>query len=362
MKCQRKWIFLQVTLMSVFVLYLTTVFLKMKHVMGSFPEIMKPKNQQDLHRIIQIRTIEKRLNPFSGRVEINMTEVIKTIQDLQNHPWEFNITKLKVHSSELRQKCNATREMILSQENTRKGQKITYEVERKSVKSVDDSLFQMLPKTFPWSSYLGHCALVGNGGILKGSRCGKQIDKADFVFRMNMPPMTNTTDVGSKTSMLTLNPSIMKKFASLNYARRPFAEQMKQYSGAFVLMPAFSYSQCTVPSFKVYYTLQEFNFQEVFFLHPDYLLRLSNYWKQKGLKFFRLSSGMMLVSAALELCESITLYGFWPYSFDLSEQPLSHHYYDNVQPKGNVHDMPTEFWIYTRMHLEGVLKLHLGNC
>ncbi|XP_051780325.1 alpha-2,8-sialyltransferase 8F-like isoform X3 [Erpetoichthys calabaricus] len=240
MKCQRKWIFLQVTLMSVFVLYLTTVFLKMKHVMGSFPEIMKPKNQQDLHRIIQIRTIEKRLNPFSGRVEINMTEVIKTIQDLQNHPWEFNITKLKVHSSELRQKCNATREMILSQENTRKGQKITYEVERKSVKSVDDSLFQMLPKTFPWSSYLGHCALVGNGGILKGSRCGKQIDKADFVFRMNMPPMTNTTDVGSKTSMLTLNPSIMKKQANnlaeeqLDQVPHEDTEKTKYYRGGQV--------------------------------------------------------------------------------------------------------------------------------
>ncbi len=45
------------------------------------------------------------------------------------------------------------------------------------------------------------------------------------------------------------------------------------------------------------------------FFSPYYLQTLDRFWKGRGLKSIRLSSGFMLISTALELCENVHVYG-----------------------------------------------------
>ncbi|XP_035693970.1 alpha-2,8-sialyltransferase 8E-like [Branchiostoma floridae] len=69
------------------------------------------------------------------------------------------------------------------------------------------------PKLSPFENKrFNTCSLVGNGGILKGSGCGKEIDASEFVFRFNMAPMDEKylEDIGNKTNLITMNPSMIK--------------------------------------------------------------------------------------------------------------------------------------------------------
>uniref|UniRef100_A0A8C4S802 ST8 alpha-N-acetyl-neuraminide alpha-2,8-sialyltransferase 6 n=1 Tax=Erpetoichthys calabaricus TaxID=27687 RepID=A0A8C4S802_ERPCA len=254
---------------------------------------------------------------------------------------------------ELQSCCNATQDLVLTKEHMKVGETFTYEMENKRTRVVDEALYEMFPET------LGHCAVVGNGGILRNSSCGEQIDQADFVFRLNLPPLNYTADAGTKTDLVTANPTIL---FNLSYARKPFIERMKAYGHAQVLMPAFAYAFCTELSFRVYFTLQDFNLQHVSFFHPGYISKLHKYWRNKRLTPTRLSSGMILVNVAMELCSEVSLYGFWPFPYDLSGQPLIHHYYDNQPATPGMHAMPLEFLNLLQMHRKGILKVNIGKC
>ncbi|CAM4709729.1 unnamed protein product, partial [Caretta caretta] len=51
------------------------------------------------------------------------------------------------------------------------------------------------------------CAVAGSGGILRNSSCGPEIDRAQVVIRFNLPPMGFADDVGTKSSVVAMNPS-----------------------------------------------------------------------------------------------------------------------------------------------------------
>lgn len=143
----------------------------------------------------------------------------------------------------------------------------------------------------------------------------------------------------------------------------PLSRRVSAYGNASLVMPAFASPLNTRLSISALKTLWPLRPQlQVVFFSSSYLKTLDSFWKGRGLKANRLSTGFMLINVALELCDHVHVYGFWPFNLNLERKPLSHHYFDNVGPKNGVHSMPDEFLNLLHLHTQGALTLHLRPC
>ncbi|XP_078283875.1 alpha-2,8-sialyltransferase 8F-like [Rhinoraja longicauda] len=292
-------------------------------------------------------------------------DYVKLFKVLQKCRWVRNKKEHEKLRSRLGKCCNASRNFIVTQENSPLETNISYYAEPKRIFEVTPDVVHLFPKTIPFKQHkYKTCSIVGNAGILINSSCGAEINRADFVFRCNLAPLTNyTNDVGTKTDIVTSNPTIIiKRFQKLNLRRKPFIDHLSAYKDAFIMLPAFAYSFCTPISFKVLYTLEDFGTnQHAVFLNPSYIGSIVEFWKNEGVKEKHLSSGFIILSAALEMCEEVRLYGFWPFSNDVHGKMFFHHYYDNVLPS-KAHSLPAEFFKLMQLHTKGIVKLQVGNC
>ncbi|XP_039181238.1 alpha-2,8-sialyltransferase 8E isoform X2 [Crotalus tigris] len=295
------------------------------------------------------------------------TELFERWRNLQICKWEMNITEAKFFKSTLSRCCNAPAFLFTTQKNTPLGTDLKYEVDTSGIFHINVEVFRMFPKEMPYSrSQFKKCAVVGNGGILKNSGCGQEIDNADFVLRCNLPPISRKyeADVGVKTNVVTVNPSIItERFQRLEKWRRPFYQVLKAYENASVLLPAFYNTHNTDVSIRVRYVLDDFESKKaVYFFHPKYLTNVSRYWLTQGVRAKRVTTGLILATAALELCEEVHLFGFWGFSMNPSGTFITHHYYDNVKPRPGFHAMPSEMLNFLRLHSRGVLRVHTDAC
>ncbi|XP_060748654.1 alpha-2,8-sialyltransferase 8F-like isoform X3 [Tachysurus vachellii] len=296
---------------------------------------------------------------------------IATIEKLiskYTYKWTKQEENFKSFRSLLSSSCNAISNAVVTQENSPLGSNISFDADKKIMK-VNPDLYRVFPKESPfkkapWDS----CAVVGNGGILAKSSCGTQIDSSSYVIRCNLPPLSNghEKDTGNKTSLVTANPSIfMQRYQSLSERRRPFVEDMKLYGDALVFVPAFSFRQSTAVSLRAVYSLEEINISalQTIFFNPIYLKTLKGFWHKHGIREARLSTGIMMVSLALELCNQVHLYGFWPFGIHpYTHQQLSNHYYDDKPANKKMHSMLAELEALIGLHNQGVVRLHLGEC
>uniref|UniRef100_A0A8C9YTK8 ST8 alpha-N-acetyl-neuraminide alpha-2,8-sialyltransferase 6 n=1 Tax=Sander lucioperca TaxID=283035 RepID=A0A8C9YTK8_SANLU len=295
-------------------------------------------------------------------------EVIDKVQQHYSQPWKKQEDNYQKFRSLLSSKCHGFDKAIITQANTPVGSKLVYDGEKKRTLQVTPEIFSTFVKENPFpNKSRDTCAVVGNGGILTDSGCGKMIDSAQFVMRCNLPPLDKGYEkhVGMKTDLVTANPSIfLEKYGALKGRRRPFVESLRSYGNSLLLLPAFSYGHNTPVCMRAVYSIEDFESPtRPIFFNPEYLQSLALFWRSQGLQAVRLSTGIMMASLALEHCANVHLYGFWPFSNHPDGlYALTNHYYDDRQTKKKFHAMPTEFDLLLRLHSQGVLRLHLGDC
>ncbi|KAM9457603.1 alpha-2,8-sialyltransferase 8F-like isoform 2-T2 [Clarias gariepinus] len=331
------------------------------------PVLSKQRN------VKQISNIKKAAasNPNNAKpVPANTKDSIFIDKLLANYSsnWTKQESNFQMYRSLLGSSCNAISNATVNQDNSPVGTKFTYDGDNKRTREVTSTLFNLFPKENPFKKApYDSCAVVGNGGILANSSCGKQIDSATYVIRCNLPPLQgHEKDTGKKTNLVTANPSIFyEQYQALNERRRSFAKDMQLYGNALILLPAFSFQRNTDVSLRVIYALEDFSDsgpQPVFF-NPIYLKSLDEFWHGRGILSRRLSTGIMMASLALELCNNVHLYGFWPFgTHPFSNTQLSNHYYNNRPVNRRMHAMPSEFEALLNLHNNGVIHLHLGEC
>ncbi|KAI8518581.1 hypothetical protein Bbelb_045980 [Branchiostoma belcheri] len=234
---------------------------------------------------------------------------------------------------------------LVTQQTVNKSGLMTHSENHDNI-SVPEKVFNGFPKESPFKNkHFNTCSVVGNGGILKGSGCGKEIDASEFVFRFNMAPMGDkySRDIGNKTNLITINPSMI------------------DYRDSYLWIWALLSQSNARSAFKVQEALQGASARnQVIFPYPLVTGAIISFWK-KHISAQRPSSGLLLASLATQMCEEVRLYGFWPFHADRNNRRLTQHYYDNALPT-KVHKIPLEFRQLQILHNDGVVRLTTHPC
>ena len=101
-----------------------------------------------------------------------------------------------------------------------------------------------------------------------------------------------------------------------------------------------------------------------------YINCVDEFWRvRSGASPARWSTGLLLVSLAMELCDHVHVYGFWPFEFGPDGQRLPYHYNNRVPrwrdsrvANNALHSWPDEHRILQEAAQSGAITLHAAAC
>eukprot|EP00066_Takifugu_rubripes_P016162 XP_011605428.1 PREDICTED: alpha-N-acetylgalactosaminide alpha-2,6-sialyltransferase 2 [Takifugu rubripes] len=223
------------------------------------------------------------------------------------------------------------------------------------------------------------CAVVGNGGILKDSKRGAEIDSHHYVFRTNGAVIKGfEKDVGSRTTHYTFSTNTLmnsiRAYAGVGFKAPPVAKETRyiflpDHDRDYLLMKAAATHTLVErgpernrdPSL---YFGKDVSAEKVKMYHPDFVRYLRNRFlrsatlKTKYKDIYRPSTGAVMLLVALHTCDKVSAYGFMTPDY----MKYSDHYYDKKQ-KSVVffknHDLRMEMALWQRLHQAGLIQLYM---
>ncbi|OXB81157.1 UNVERIFIED_CONTAM: hypothetical protein H355_005087 [Colinus virginianus] len=199
------------------------------------------------------------------------------------------------------------------------------------------------------------CAVVGNGGILNGSRQGRAIDAHHLVFRLNGAITKGfEEDVGTKISFYG--------FTDLKYIFIPSdARDYVMLRSAIEGSPVPEGLDKGDEPHK--YFGPEASAEKFKLLHPDFLHYLTARFLRSELldmqygHLYMPSTGALMLLTALHTCDQVSAYGFITANYE----QFSDHYYEQ-EKKPLVfyanHDMLLEAELWRSLHQAGIVELY----
>ncbi|XP_070570719.1 CMP-N-acetylneuraminate-poly-alpha-2,8-sialyltransferase-like [Ptychodera flava] len=217
------------------------------------------------------------------------------------------------------------------------------------------------------------CALVGSGGILRNSTCGKEIDDHDFIMRVNLATVQGyEVDVGSKTHLVAVNNLVVtylskyfsaEKSMQSTHPHRRYVDVISSMNDTILWFPYnMSWTDIVMKDAKanLYKLLKhmrssQFKYRVAYSPAPLYPQKINRFWNKSTT-----SEGFLLFTIATLFCDRIDLYGFWPHAQDLHGNNVTHHYYDSTTLHRKT--IPNEFKILSRYNSTGVIRLVADKC
>ncbi|XP_039596220.1 alpha-N-acetylgalactosaminide alpha-2,6-sialyltransferase 1-like isoform X1 [Polypterus senegalus] len=222
------------------------------------------------------------------------------------------------------------------------------------------------------------CAVVGNGGILNGSRKGQEIDSHDYVFRVNGAVIKGfEQDVGSKTSFYVHTAHTMTTSLYI-YKKNGFTNVPGEKDTKYILLPEGGrdyewmkalYRNTTVEKgrfrrrWPVKYFGENFTMDKYLVIHPDFSRYIMNrYMKSKALSrrqwdIYRPTTGAFSLMTALHLCDVVNAYGYITEDY----KKYSDHYFDTKYKKTVFyinHDFSLEMKTWRMFHDAKLFNLY----
>ncbi|KAF5915054.1 hypothetical protein HPG69_003555 [Diceros bicornis minor] len=222
------------------------------------------------------------------------------------------------------------------------------------------------------------CAVVGNGGILNGSRQGWLIDAHDYVFRLNGAVIKGfEDDVGTKTSFYGFTVNTMKN-SLINYGHLGFTSVPQGRDLRYIFIPAdirdYVMLRSAILGVPVPEGLDKGDKPQTYFgpdapagifklLHPNFIRYLrerflrSSLIDTEGKDVYMPSTGALLLLTAVHTCDQVSAYGFITrnyrkfsdHYFELRKKPLK--FYAN-------HDLLLEAALWEDLHKAGIIQLY----